>query len=62
MTAKDMMKMKLEEELAELDSKIAAFTDEHDNINGFIHNCETMRKMKQRRQGVMNALNSSVFA
>lgn len=62
MTAKETMKQKLESELAELDAKIASFTDNHDNINGFIHNCEKLRKMKQRRQGVQNALNSSVFA
>lgn len=62
MNAKEIMKQKLETELAELDAKIGAFTDEHENINGFIHNCETLRKMKQRRQGIKNALNSSVFA
>lgn len=62
MSAKEIMKQKLEAELAELNAKIEAFTNDHDDINGFIHNCETLRKMKQRRQGVQNALNSSVFA
>lgn len=59
---KQQMKEHIESEIARLDEKIASFDMGHDNINGFISNNNQLRILKQRRQGFVNALNSSVFA
>lgn len=61
MTAKEIAKQNLLNELAEINTKIDNFIDNHTNINGFIHNCETLRKLKQHKRGIENALNSGIF-
>ena len=45
-------------ELAELNERIANYDMSHDGINEFISKDVKLRKMKQRRQGIMNAIAS----
>lgn len=45
-------------ELAELNERIANYSMNHDGINEFMSKDATLRRMKQRRQGIENAIAS----
>lgn len=56
MSAAEKMRNYLNGELETIEQKIANFDMAHDGINEFIHKNEHLRYLKQRRQGIINAL------
>ena len=56
MSATEKMRNHLQGMLDEIDERIANFDMNHEDINGFIHKTEQLRAMKQRRQGIVNAI------